>query len=131
MIGSLGTIAFSASSDKVNTFSGFSKTGEARYSEHALSGKKPLLEFIGPGLEKISFTMRLDVGLGVNPKTEIKKLIDLRDAGEASILCIGGEFIGMFVIKSLAENHKAIDNAGRLLLADINVSLEEYADDRV
>lgn len=131
MIGSFGTIAFTSSSDQVRTFDGFSKTAEARFTEHALSGKKPQLEFIGPGLESITFSMRLDVALGLNPKKEITRLTQIRDAGEAHPLVIGGDFIGHFVIMTLSENHRAIDNAGRLLLAELSVTLKEYADDRI
>jgi phage protein U len=131
MIGSFGNIAFSTSMDKVFTFSGLSKSADARFAEHSLTGKKPLLEFIGPGLETITFNMKLDVFLGINPLEEIKKLLELRDAGIARPFVLGGEFIGLFVITSLSEAHKVISNRGKILNAELSITLKEYADDRV
>lgn len=131
MIGSLGPIPFTASADKVRTFDGYSKQAEARFSEHTIIGKKPLLEFTGPGLESISMKIRLDAFLGINPLTEITRLAELRDAGQALPLVIGGKYKGDYVISSLSETHRTHDNQGRLLLADVQIELKEYADDRV
>lgn len=131
MIGSFGPIAFSASSSKIFTLSGFGKGAESRFAEHDLAGKKPLLSFVGPGLESISFNMKLSLTLGVDPVTEINRLRDLRDNGIAQPFVLGGEYIGDYVIKSLSESHRAMDGKGNLIAADISVSMKEYFDDRV
>lgn len=131
MIGSFGDTAFITSANKIYTYTGFNKTGEARYAEHALTGKKPLLEFIGPGLESVSYSVKLDTSYGIKPEEEIKKLMQLRDAGEAKPLVLGGRFLGNYVIISLSETHKVVDNRGQLRIVDLNINLREYADDRV
>lgn len=131
MIGSLGNIAFSASSDRLFTFKELTMGGDARYAKHELIGKKPLLEFIGPGTTTANLPIRLDITHGVNPLTEIKRLADLRDNGQAMPLVIGDNFKGYFVITSMNESHRAYNNAGLLLLAEITLQLEEYSDDRV
>ena len=74
MIGTLGDAVFQASTDKVYTFQGLGRSAPGRYQQHDVVGQKPVLEFIGPGLEQISFDMRFDVGLGINPIAEIDKL---------------------------------------------------------
>ena len=55
-------------------FRGLGRSAPGRYQQHDVVGQKPVLEFIGPGLEQISFDMRFDVGLGINPIAEIDKL---------------------------------------------------------
>lgn len=127
MIGSIGSIAFTASTDKVFTFNSLSDQAEARYATHDIIGKKPLLEFIGPGIKSFSMSVRLDAALGVNPLNELTGLESIRDEGEAVPLVIGDNYKGDFVIKGISSDYRAHDNAGRLLLADITLSLEEYA----
>jgi phage protein U len=127
MIGSLGRVIFSSSTNKVLTFSGLSKQAEARYHEHTIIAGKPKLEFLGAGLDEVSFNIKLDRSLGVSPSAEIKKLADMRDSGKAEALIIGGEFLALFVIASFSENWKTVDNRGRLLAADLTINLREYS----
>lgn len=131
MIGSFGNTAFVASSQQVRTFRGRSRSKEARFAQHDLILKKPVLEFIGPGLITESFVMRLDAGMGVNPSDEIDRLTQVLDQGEAQPMVIGGNFLGRYVIESMRETHKVYDNRGGLILADVTLNLKEYADDRV
>lgn len=131
MIGYFGNTVFETSSQRVFTFRGMSVSSQARYATHELIGKKPLLEFIGPGLKTVSLPIRLDLSLGVNPLEEINNLAAVRDAGEALPLVIGENYIGDFVLKSMSEDHRHLSNTGVLIVADITLSLEEYADDRV
>lgn len=116
---------------KVLTFDGMQREGAGRWATHEIIGqdRKPVLEFIGPDLESLSFSIILSVFLGVDPLTEIKKLRLLRDTGAICDFVIGGASlsINQWVIKSLSEQHKAYDGSGKLLLATANLSLLEYA----
>ena len=47
MIGSLGEVVFEVSDEKVRTFRDFQIQRSAKYSEHAIHGRKGLLEFTG------------------------------------------------------------------------------------
>jgi len=128
VIGIFGSVVFETSSDRVRTFADFKRSGEARYGEHGRIGRKGILEFLGPGIEQISFSMLFSVSLGLNPRTEIDRLRDLRDAGEVETLILGGKPLGDFVVTSLSETWKRMDNAGRLLAAETAVTLKEYPD---
>lgn len=128
MIGNFGPIVFTASANLMRTFTGLTKESEARYAEHALAGQKPQLEFIGPGLESITFSIRLDRFLGINPEDEIQRAEELRDEGEVQPLIIGGKYIGMYVITSAREGLRHHDNRGRLVVADLDITLKEYPD---
>lgn len=115
---------------KVFTFEGMQRDGSGRWATHEIIGqdKKPILEFIGPDLEKISFSVTLLAVLGVNPEEEIKKLRKIRDEGIVCDVMIGENPIStnQWVIPTISEAHKTYDNAGALLAASVNISLTEY-----
>ena len=83
MIGTLGDVVFETSSEKIRTFDNMKRDGSARWTAHEVMSNKPVLEFIGPDIEQISFSMRLDVALGINPTAELETLREVRDKGEA------------------------------------------------
>lgn len=129
MIGSFGPVVFQVSSNSAKTISDFGRECEARFSEHSIALGKPLLEFVGQGLDSITFSMRFDVSLGINPKVEIDTLRTVRDKGEAEQLIIGGIPLGLFVITGITESWKTINPAGVLTVATVSVSLKEYIED--
>lgn len=128
MIGSLGDVIFEASSYKVKTFDGLKRSGSARIATHDVMSRKPVSEFIGPGLEQLSFTMRFDVMLGLDPKTELETLRELRDTGEAVPFVLNGEPVteNLWLIEQMEEDLPIIDNRGRIIVASVNVTLKEY-----
>lgn len=125
MIGTLGRAVFEASAGRVFTPTGFGRSGSPRIEEHAVVGQKSQLEFIAPGLEEVSFTVRLDAALGVAPLKEIDRLRASRDAGDILPLAIGGKYLGDWMIGSLQETWRQVDNRGRLLLAEVAITLKE------
>ena len=66
----LGNIVFEVSSRKVRTFRDLKRTHKARFATHNLIGNKPMLEYIGPDVAEITFTMQLSASLGINPTAE-------------------------------------------------------------
>lgn len=126
-IASFGHIVFETSADRIRTWSKFGRAGKVRFAEHAVHGEKPVLEYIGPGLEEISLQVRFDAALGVNPEKEIKALRKLRDAGTAQQLIIGKDSLGRFAIASLEEDWQRVDNQGLLLVAIVSLTLKEDA----
>lgn len=132
MIGQLGEIGFEVSSDKILTFDGLSRSGSARYAYHTRQGGKELGEFLGPSLDEISMTISLSVTGKVDPMEEIKRLREMMALGEAVLFILNGEVQGdgYWCITGLGEAHKVIDNRGRTLSADVQVSLKEYLETR-
>lgn len=128
MIGTLGDVVFETSSEKIRTFDSMKRSGSARWATHDIMALKPVMEFIGPGVERINFSMRLDVSLGINPSAELETLRAMRDTGTASQLIFNGKPITdhLWVIEGLSENWERIDNQGRLLAATVEISLNEY-----
>lgn len=127
-IGSLGSIVFEVSSRKVRTFKDLKRTTKARYASHEIVGQKPILEYLGPDGEEISFTMQFSLSLGVNPQEETDKVRRLCERGVAMYFVLCNSVVGsnQWVIESVGESVDTIDNNGRVVLTQIDVTLKEY-----
>ena len=129
MIGAFGEVNFLVSNEKIRTFDDFVRTCAGRWAEHAVIGKKPLSQFVGPGLDTVSFTMRFSVFNGLNPRVEMDRLVTIERSGKPYTLTIGSKGLGTYkwTISSLRENLINVDNQGNVLIADIEIELKEYA----
>lgn len=125
-------MVFEVSLERTRTFDNFSRSGSGRWATHEIIGQKPFLEFLGPGQEEISFTVRLDASQGVNPEEELKKLRKMRDSGEIAVLIIGGQPVteNFWVLESLQEQQKVFNGDGKLILASVELTLKEYSIER-
>lgn len=129
-LGTFGDVVFSVgmngSQIEAFTFDGFSRDGKANYAKHNVHGKKQLLEFTGLEADAISFSVRLDVALGIDPIEQIKRFKQIKDDCIVGALIIGGYVFGEFVLDDFKENWKQIDGKGRLTVAIIDLKLTEY-----
>ena len=128
MIGSLGEVVFEVSSDLVRTFRDFQVQRSAKFSEHAIHGGKALLEFTGLAPASMSLSIRLDAGLGVNPKEELEALREILTNHEAVPFILDGEpqGDGLWVLEGLDESYEVIDNQGTFIALDVSLKLKEY-----
>ncbi|KEO84751.1 phage tail protein [Tumebacillus flagellatus] len=129
MIGALGDVVFVASADTIRTFEDFKRSSSGRWAAHAVLGKKPVSQFIGPDLDKVTFKIRFDVMYGMNPRAELNRLLEMQRSGVAVPLVIGGKALGvnLWVVTDLDQDWNTIDNKGNLLKANANITLQEYA----
>ena len=128
MIGSLGEVVFEVSDEKVRTFRDFQIQRSAKYSEHAIHGRKGLLEFTGLSPASASLSIKLDAGLGVNPKEELNNLREILTKHEAVPFILDGEpqGDGLWVLESLDENFEVIDNHGTFIALNVSLKIREY-----
>lgn len=128
MIGTFGNLVFIASADQIRTFEGFTRNTAPRWSEHEIIGKYPKPEYIGPGLDTISFSMRFDVRYGMNPRQEMTRLLVMCRDGQAETLIVGGMAMGVskWTIRSVSQSWTRLDGKGNVLVGGANVSLKEY-----
>ncbi len=128
-IGTLGDIVFSVSTSQVKTFDGLKWESSAQYATHNRHLKDVLLEYTGTDADKISFSMFFSAFLGVNPMTEITKLLDAERSGKVMRLVIGSKVYGKnkWVIDKTSKELEKFDNKGNLLIAKVNISLIAYA----
>lgn len=129
LIGFMAGIPFIVSSRFIRTFDDYGRGSAGRWAQHDIIGDKPVLEFIGPDVEKISFTMQLRADQGINPAKELEKLRKLRDSGKQFPLVIGGNMVtdNMWVMDSIDESVSFWGEAGSMLSVKVSVTLREYA----
>lgn len=129
-VGSLGSIIFLTSSGIINTFRDYSRNSSGRWTKHEIIGEKPVMEFLGPDTEEISFKMLLRRDQGISPKEELKRLRKYRDTGTVLPLIIGGNVVGdnFWVVKSIGETVNYWDSLGGILSVSVDVSLTEYTE---
>lgn len=127
-IGSLGDIVFEVSSRKVRTFKDYKRNTKAKYASHEIIGQKPILEFVAPEGEEITFTMQFSLQMGVDPTKEADKVRELCEKGMAMYFVLCNAVIGenQWVIESVGESAETIDNNGRVIVSQIEVTLKEY-----
>lgn len=128
-IGSWGGIVFSVSRQTVKTFDDLKWDAAAKYSTHDRHLKEPLLEFTGTDVEKMTFSMFFSVFLGVNPISEVAKLLQAMRRGEVHRLVIGPKAYGTnkWVVTKVSTALKRYDSGGNLLVAAVNVTMNSYA----
>lgn len=128
LVGFMTDIPFVVSSLYTCTFDDYGRSSGGRWAQHDIIGAKPVLEFIGPDVEKISFTMQLRADQGISPEKMLKKLRKLRDEAKYFPLVIGGKLVGnnMWVLESIDESVSFWGMFGNMLSAKVNVTLKEY-----
>ena len=125
-LGSLGGVVFQTSTDKILTFSNFTRTKTANFAEHEVYDRKPVSEFTGSGLDVIDFTIVLNASAGVNPLAELRKLEKIIESGEPQTLTIGAKNFGKVTLRSLTDPWEYITNRGEPLLITAELNLVEY-----
>ena len=129
-LGSLGDITFEVSSEKIRTFRDLQIQRKANYTEHAIHGKKGLLEFTGFSAATGSLNIRLDAALGVTPQEEFDALLEAFNEHQAVPLILDGEPIGdgLWVIESVNETFEIVNNQGTPIVLEVSLNLKEYVE---
>ncbi len=126
MIGAFGQVVFRADSRRVMTFSGFTRSREAVFAEHAVAQNASRLQHVGQGLDEISFSVKLSDSLGVDVEEEIHRLRGMLDQGAAYPLVLGGKVLGAFVLTKIDEGWSVVDGSGRIRRAKVKLILREF-----
>lgn len=127
-VGTIGDIVFEVSNEIVRTFYDYKRKTAARLTTHDIIGQKPVTEFLGPGIDSISFSMKLTAFKGVNPKTEAEKIRQMIETGEVVNLVLGGSPVSKnkWIIESMDESANYYDGKGNIISSDINITIREY-----
>ena len=127
-IGYMGYIVFSVSVNHMLTPTNYSRESEARWAEHGLLLRKPVSQFGGPGLEKLSFDIILDADHGISPANQLKKLRKMRDTGAVFPLVIGGKPVtqNYWRLDSIKEGNCYWTPDGQIQQCIASLQLTEY-----
>ena len=128
LVGSYGILTFETSDKRVLTPAGFRQDLSGQWTKHKVIMSKPKLEFGGAETRKIKFTIKLDVNLGVQPRTQIDLIEWMLENGYVDYLVIGNRIIGInqFAITAMSETWDVVYAHGELAKATLDITLEEY-----
>lgn len=126
-IGTLGQLPFQTAYGSVLTFNDLSRDNSVRWAKHDVIGKKPVLEYVGEELSKISMTIRFDSAIGIPPLDGLDRLNRMMLNKKYKTLIIGGEYLGRYVIESVGETRRFHDGNGVCIVATASISLTEWS----
>lgn len=132
-IGSMGDIPFVVSYGKIRTFSDYGRSGSGRWAKHDLIGRKPVMEFLGPDVEKVSMKIQLRTDHGINPESELERLRKMRDTGAVFPFILGGAPVSdnYWLLEDIGENVSYWRAGGKILSVSVDITLTEYSTEEV
>lgn len=122
MFALLGDIEFTVAGG----ISGMDQSGTADWAEHARIQGKPLLEWIGEGLDECNLTIELHPLLG-DPEERLRALRLAKSKHEPLAFVMGsGEYLGPYVICNMSKTTRRATAVGQVQAATVQLSLKEY-----
>jgi phage protein U len=135
MIGLYGTILFHSGTGSITTFDELKKTVSARWETHEIFQDKPLLEYGGPQLIEVSFSMCFIKPMTMDPTAGIIALQQIMDLALPLPLILGvlpvGRGSSLFVMTELEVNPKYFFQGGSIMGAAVEVKLKEYVEGNI
>ncbi len=122
-------IIFEVSDKSILTLDEFRRKNSVRYADTDVMLKKPISQFLGEQLDELSFKIVLKDYYGVDPRTEMNKLIEVQRSGEALTFVLDGKGFGRYrwTIRSLEMDFAEIDGRGVYHAVTLNVTMKEYS----
>ena len=132
-VGSMGDIPFVVTYGKIRTFSDYDRSGSGRWAKHDLIGRKPVMEFLGPDVEKVSMKIQLRTDHGINPESELGRLRKMRDTGAVFPFILGGAPVSdnYWLLEDIGENVSYWRAGGKILSVSVDITLTEYSTEEV
>lgn len=132
-VGSMGDIPFVVTYGKIRTFSDYGRSGSGRWAKHDLIGRKPVMEFLGPDVEKVSMKIQLRTDHGINPESELERLRKMRDTGAVFPFILGGAPVSdnYWLLDDIGENVSYWRAGGKILSVSVDITLTEYSTEEV
>ena len=129
VIGNLGKlIIFEVSGDQVLTIQKMTQAVKGRWANHAVIGGKPKLEFLGPDIREVSFSVLLSASHGIRPRTTMERIERAIESGENNPFIRGGRSVGVhnWVITNMSESWDILIQDGKLVQGKVTLTLQEY-----
>ncbi|KRP97486.1 hypothetical protein TX25_06165 [Pseudomonas lactis] len=122
MFAILGDIEFTVAGG----ISGMERRGTADWAEHARIQGKPLLEWIGEGLDVCNLTIELHPILG-DPEERLRALRRAKAKHEPLAFVMGsGDYLGAYVITEIDSTTRRATSVGQTTSGIVQLSLKEY-----
>lgn len=129
-VGYMGDVVFVVSESRLLTPTDYEREGTGRWAEHELLLRKPVSQYGGPGLEKLSFSIIIDAAHGIDVVKQLETLRKMRDTGAVFPLIIGGKPVAQscWRLDSVKESGHYWATDGKLIQCKAALSLTEYDD---
>lgn len=129
-LGTYGDLVFEVSSSKVLTYDGYSRKTSYKYASHEVIGSAPVLEYLGPDTEEISFVIHFNAMLGVNPAEESDKIRQMAEEGRREYFIINGTPLGgaPWVITEVGDEVSNTDRTGNILISTLSITIKKAPD---
>lgn len=122
MFAILGDIEFTVAGG----ITGMDQSSTADWAEHARIQGKPLLEWVGEGLDECNLTIELHPVLG-DPEERLRALRLAKTKHEPLAFVMGsGEYLGAYVITNIGNNIRRATATGQINSATVQLNLKEY-----
>ncbi len=123
-IGCFGAVAFTVSSETVQTFQKMNWSSKANYHQHKVHGMDAVAEFTGYDKDKLTFEMELNSWLGCNPRRALNQLQWMYRSRGTFPLVINNMLIGgWWHIESLSREIEKVFGDGYIASVKVKVSL--------
>ena len=132
-------LVFRVDSKTVQTFSGFKREVSASWAKHPRIGGKDRSEFLRPNPQQVTMTAIFDASLFMDldpvdrpkkysPRTQLDTIAAAIENGKTNFLIINGQKVGSnrFAITSAGEAWQHFTPDGKLIRAEVELTLEEY-----
>jgi len=123
-----GTKVFEITDSKIYTMDALQYSTTLETEKQDAEGKKPSTYNKGPGLNTLSFTLKLDVTHGVNPRSEMESWEQIKDAAVAYPFILGKSPLGWnkWLLTDIQALNSVIDNLGNILKVELQLKFDEY-----
>ena len=124
-IGNWGSyLKFQTDDSRILNFDGLRRKVSARVGKHNLISRRPVLEYLGPDLQSITFKIELNAMVGVRPRKEEEKL--MKKIGYVAPLVIGGKKIcSRAMLTGVGSAYNIVLGKGEVLSISLDVTMTE------
>lgn len=117
-------LKFQTDDSRILNFDGLRRKVSARVGKHNLISRRPVLEYLGPDLQSITFKIELNAMVGVRPRKEEEKL--LKKIGYVAPLVIGGKKIcSRAMLTGVGSAYNIVLGKGEVLSISLDVTMTE------
>lgn len=126
-IASFAGKTFQVSSKKIYTLNDFSTSGSLQTEKQDVAGKKPSTYIKGPDLEKMGFSVPLNIAYGQNVMSEYVAWKTVMNKQKAENFILGNKPLGgKWLLTGVSLGDTVIDKNGVIIRGNLQLQFEEY-----
>lgn len=128
IVGNYGDAVFETSDDRILTYRNFRRDITPRFAISDVIQKKPKTEYLGPGLDVVSFEVILNAAFGYNPNKIMDMFMIYARDGHAFPLVIGPKTIGVdkWHLSAVGIPVYIFGGSGEVISAACELTFQEY-----